>query len=132
VATNYGTDFFLGATGINPGFPLVSGKATVAYNLFRRWTTNERLPAFKGNSIDLLDLVREQVTESLLPGREKDMIRVAVFEPRISSVFPKLTIDRKRETLKADARGVLVEGEEFGLVIDISLVSAAVVGIAVL
>jgi hypothetical protein len=132
VVTNYGTTFLLGATGINPGFPLVSGKAAVAYNLFLRWTTNDQLPAFKGNSLDLTELVRERSAESILSAREKDMIRVAVFEPRISSVFPTLKLDKKREVLKADARGVLVEGETFGLVIDISLVSAAVVGIAVL
>lgn len=132
MATNYGIDVLLGARGCAPAFSLTSGKQTVAYNLFRRVTTSEKLPVYKGNSLDLTEIAGDKLDPNTLPAVEKDIIRVAVFEPRISTIFPKLTLDKQKELLKADMRGVLVEGEEFGLVINISLVSAAVVGITVI
>ena len=109
MATNYGTDVLLGARGCAPAFPLTSGPQTVAFNLFRRFTTSEKLPAYKGNSLDLTDVAGDKLDPNTLPSVEKDMIRVAIFEPRVSTIFPKLTLDRNKELLKADVRGVLVD-----------------------
>lgn len=132
MATNYGTDVRLGATGLDPQWPLINGKAVVAYNLFRRCTTSEKLPAYKGNSFDVRETAGSKLNRAALPTIEKDIIRVAIFEPRISTVFPTVTLDEAKELLKIDIRGTTVEGEAFALVMSINSVSAAVVGIQVL
>ncbi len=129
MATYYGTDLFLGATGIDPRFSLITGKAVVAYNLFRRFTTAFNLPAYKGNSFDIRDVASDKLSVNSLPAIEKDMIRVAVFEPRVSTIYPKVTLDFAKELLKANVRGVLVEGVAFELIFDINTVTAALVGI---
>jgi hypothetical protein len=130
VADNLGTDVFLGATGIPPGFPLISGKSVVAYNLFRRCTTSEKLPAYKGNSFDVTQRAGGKLGRNSLPQIASDIIRVSVFEPRISTVFPTVTLEG--EVLKISIRGALVTGETFTLVMDINNVTAAVVGVQVL
>ena len=47
MADNYGTDVQLGADGLNPQFPLISGHRVVGYNFFRRITTPSNLPAYR-------------------------------------------------------------------------------------
>lgn len=108
-------------------FRRITGPAVVAYNLFRRCTTNEILPAYKGNSFDLTERVAGgKLSRTAIPGIEKDIIRVSVYEDRISTVYPKVTL--VGETLKVDIKGVLVTGEDFSLSID--LVNAKVVHVA--
>jgi hypothetical protein len=128
VATDYGSDIFLGATGLSMQFPRISGPAVVAYNLFRRCTTSETLPAYRGNSFDVSDRVKgAKISLTSLPSIEKDIIRVAVFEERISAVYPKVTL--VGDKLKISIKGVLVTGEDFSLTID--MVKAEVVNVAV-
>ena len=128
MATDYGSDIFLGATGLSMQFPRITGPAVVAYNLFRRCTTSEKLPAYKGNSFDVRERVHGgKISLTSLPAIEKDIIRVAVYENRISTVYPKLTL--VGEKLKIYIRGVLVDGVDFSLTID--MVNSQVVNVAV-
>lgn len=126
--TDYGSDIFLGATGLSMQFQRLTGPAVVAYNLFRRCTTSENLPAYRGNSFDVTERVRGgKVSQTSLPAIEKDIIRVAVFEDRISTVYPKVTL--VEDKLKIYIRGVLVDGVDFSLTID--MVKSEVVNVAV-
>lgn len=128
MATDYGSDIFLGATGLSMQFPRITGPAVVAYNLFRRCTTSEKLPAYKGNSFDVRERVQGgKISLTSLPAIEKDIIRVAVYENRISTVYPKLTL--VGEKLKIYIPGVLVDGFDFSLTID--MVNSQVVNVAV-
>lgn len=129
MSTAYGIDVFCGASGIPSRWPLISGKGVVAYNLFRRCTTGESFPAYKGNSFDVRESINDKIGRNALPQIEKDIIRVAVFEPRISTVYPKVTLDQAAERVKIYIRGVLVEGEKFELVLNINMVTAQVVGV---
>jgi hypothetical protein len=132
VADNYGTDVLLGATGLDSSYPLISGPKVVAYNLFRRCTTDESLPAYKGNSFDIRKVASAKLNPATLPAIEKDVIRVAIYEPRISTVYPTVTLDTLKNLLLVNIKGVLVTGETFTLILSIDKVSAAVVGIQVL
>lgn len=130
MADNFGIDVFLGATGIPPSFRLITGKSVVAYSLFRRYTTAERFAAFHGNSFDVRESAGDKLGKNSLPQIEKDIIRVSVFEPRVSTVFPTVTL--ANEVLKISVRGTLVTGETFTLILNINAVSAAVVGVEVI
>lgn len=109
-------------------FPRISGPAVVAFNLFRRCTTSETLPAYQGNSFDVRERVHgSKIALTSLPSIEKDIIRVAVFEERISAVYPKVTLSDDK--LKIFIQGVLVDGVDFSLTID--MVKSEVVNVSV-
>lgn len=132
MADNYGTDILLGAMGIDPRFPRVSGGTAVAYNVFRRVTTKETLPAYHGNSIDIAERAGNKLDPKGFPSLERDIIRVCVFEERVSTVRPTVRLDTKKEQLNVRILIVLVTGETFTLVMDLSTVSAKVLNVTVL
>ncbi|HNB04318.1 MAG TPA: hypothetical protein PKV97_00180 [Thauera aminoaromatica] len=132
MADNYGSDILLGATGIDPRFPIITGGAVVAYNIFRRVTTKETLPAYHGNSIDLAERAGNKLDPKGFPSLERDIIRVCVFEERVSTVRPTVKLDTKKDQLNVRILIVLVTGETFTLVMDLSTVNAQVLNVAVL
>jgi len=132
VADNYGTDVQLGADGLNPQFPLISGHRVVGYNFFRRITTPSNLPAYKGNSVDITAYAGAKLDPANLPTAERDIIRVAVFEERISTVLPTITLDQRAERLKVSVRIALVTGEVFTLVLTLSSTTAQVINATIL
>lgn len=131
MADDYGTDVILGADGLNPQFPLVSGPRVVGYNFFRRITTPPNLPAFKGNSVDITAYAGSKLNPANLPSAERDIIRAAVFDERISTVFPTITLDQAAERLRVSVRMALVTGEVFTLVLTLSSTTAQVINASI-
>lgn len=127
---DYGTDVALFNRGLSPQWPLVSGDRTLGYNFFRRLTTRPSMPAYKGNSLDLADYLQKPLKAGQLGAIEREIIRVATFEPRISTVRPKVTLDAD-QTMRVSVKIQPVLGEAFVLVMDVSSVSSAVVSIGV-